>query len=151
MRIRWNWGAGVALVYTAFALATVGFVIFAIAHPAALVSADYYQQSLGYDRKIEAMTNVEALGGSVDVRLDSGADRAAMLTLPAAHHGGTGTVTWYRASDAAFDRVTPLAVDRDGVQRISIDGLQPGRWRLKVEWQADGRPFYLERVVIIAP
>lgn len=152
MRIRWNWGWGAALAYAAFALATVGFVIFAIAHPAALVGADYYKQSLAHDRRIEAAANARALGDEVRVTIHTSDRPVAVLALPARHHAtASGTVTWYRASDASFDWSESLAIGRDGVQRMTLDNVPPGRWRLKVEWEADGRPFYIERVVTIAP
>lgn len=150
MRIRWNWGWAAALAYTVFALSTVGFVIFAIAHPAALVSSDYYRQALAHDRRIAAIANADAAGASIGVTMETGAERAAVLHLPASHHGtSVGTVTWYRA-DIDADRAVPLAVDREGVQRLTLQGLVPGRWRLKVEWDADGRPFYFERVVTLS-
>ena len=159
MRIRWNWGTAMALVYSTFALATVAFVIFAIAHPAALVRDDYYRQSLAHDRRLEAAANVRALGASIGLTMETESDAAAngngariVLTLPASHYEtARGTVTWYRASDASFDRVVPLAIDRSGLQRMPLDELQLGHWRLKVEWDAGGRPFYFERPITIAP
>ena len=41
MRITFNWGTGIAAVYTVFALATTGFVTFAMSQRVDLVSSDY--------------------------------------------------------------------------------------------------------------
>ena len=54
MRITFNWGTGIAAVYTVFALATTGFVTFAMSQRVDLVSSDYYAQSLRQDQRIAA-------------------------------------------------------------------------------------------------
>ena len=150
MKIRFHWGAGVALLYTAFATATVGFVIFAIANPAALVSDDYYGEATRHDRRIEATANGRAAGSDVTIETDAAGTPTAVLRMAPTHHGrAAGTITWYRPSDASFDRIVPLAVDSQGMQRIAIGGLPAGHWRVKVEWELDGRPFYLERSVMV--
>lgn len=149
MKIRFHWGAGVALLYIAFASATLGFVIFAIAHPAALVSHDYYREATRHDRRIEATANGREAGADVVMETDAKGRPMATLRMAPQQHGGAGTITWYRPSDASFDRTVPLAVDEQGVQRIAVEDLPAGHWRVKVEWELDGRPFYLERSVMV--
>jgi hypothetical protein len=69
-----------------------------------------------------------------------------VLYLPASHAASArGTVTLYRASDAGADRVVPLSLAPDATQRVPLEGLAPGRWRLQVEWTVRGRPYYYER------
>ncbi len=148
MRITLNWGTGIALVYTAFAAATTGFVTFAMSRSVDLVSADYYAQSLQQDQRMDAERNTAALASPPEV-VQSGA-RALVLSLPSAHAASaTGTVTLYRPSDASADRVLPLAVDADGRQQIALDGLARGRWLLQVRWSAGGRDYYFEEPVIV--
>lgn len=152
MRVRFHWGVGVALLYTAFASATVGFVIFAVANPAALVSADYYREATRHDRRIEAAANGRAAAADLVTTADETGTPVALLRLTPAHHGrGTGTITWYRPSDPSFDRTVPLAVDAQGVQRLLLGDLAAGYWRVKVEWELDGRPFYFEHAVMVQP
>ena len=150
MRLRFHWGVGVALLYTAFASATVGFVIFAVANPAALVSTDYYREATRHDRRIEATANGRAAAAEIVMTADESGVPVALLRMTPDHHGrSTGTVIWYRPSDASFDRTIPLAVDARGVQRFELGDLARGHWRVKVEWDVDGRPFYLERSVMV--
>ena len=152
MKLRLHWGLGVALVYTAFAVATVGFVIFAVAHPAALVSDDYYQQALRHDRRIAATANARAVAASLQIERDAAGALVAMLHLPAAHHGrSTGHITWYRPSDATFDQQIPLDVDGNGNQRLPLARVPAGHWRVQVAWEVDGQPYYFERVVTVTP
>ena len=42
-----------------------------------------------------------------------------------------------------------IAPDRDGVQHVPLAGLARGHWRVKLEWQADGRGYYAERLVVV--
>lgn len=140
-----NWGTGMALVYTAFALSTLGFVAFAMGRPPTLVSPEYYGRGLAHDQRIEAAANARALGSAIGAGL-SADGTAVVLHLPANQAvSARGTVTLYRASDAGADTVAPLSLDTAGTQHVSLDGLAAGHWRLQVEWTVDGRPYYWER------
>src|SRR5262245_30863814 len=123
MRVSLSWGTAIALVYAAFAAATMAFVVFALRRPVDLVSADYYEQSLRQDRQMDAERNARALGDAASI-VQAG-DRSLMLSLPAAQAADArGTVTLYRASDASADRIVTLSTDTAGRQRIALDGLQ---------------------------
>ena len=142
MRIRLNWGTGIALVYTAFAAATTGFVAFAMGRPVELVSADYYQQSLEQDSRIAAEKNAADLG--VVLAVDE-SDAHATVTLPPSQaRDARGTVTLYRPSDSHADRVLPLRLGADGTQRVPLDRLASGRWVVQVRWSSAGRDYYVE-------
>jgi len=148
MRISLNWGTGIAVAYTAFAAVTTGFVTFAMGRSVDLVSVDYYARSLRQNQRMEAERNTGALGRELSVEW-SGA-RAIVLSLPSVHAASaTGTITFYRPSDAAADRSLPLAVDRAGRQQIPLDTLARGRWLLQVEWSAAGRTYYFEEPVVV--
>lgn len=143
--MRFNWGTGIAVTYTAFAVSTLGFVAFALGRPVDLVSPDYYARSLAHDERIAA----ERGAGALDVRVAFRAEgEAILLTLPREHSAGaSGTVTLYRPSSAADDRVVPLALDGAGAQRIPAAGLARGRWIVKIDWEAGGRRFHSETAV----
>jgi hypothetical protein len=166
-RMRVHWGAAIAAVYIIFATATVSFVVFAVGKPVELVSADYYEQSLKHDTHMQALANADALGRAV--RVEATEDSPAIdIVIPAVHGGGeanangaaneavagamagvTGTVTLYRPSDRTADRVTPLSLDAQGHQRVSVDGAARGRWVVKLAWRAAGQEFYREQAVLL--
>ncbi len=148
MIARLHWGTGIALAYTAFALATVGFVAFAMSRQVDLVSPEYYAQALGHDARMAATANADALGASfvVDVRPDA---RAVYIAWPAAiAEGVDGTATFYRPSSAALDRTVTLSPDAAGRQVISLDGLASGAWRLQLQWTSHGVAYYVERDLV---
>jgi hypothetical protein len=143
MRVTMNWGTAIASVYTVFAVSTLGFVTFAMARPVDLVATDYYAQALRQDERMLAERNAQALRPAPAVRQVDG--RTVLLSLPASHaESASGTVTLYRASDARADRSLPLAIGQAGLQRIALDGLAPGQWLVKVQWQAGGLGYYVE-------
>jgi hypothetical protein len=146
MKIRMHWGAGIAVVYLAFATATTGFVVFALRRPVDLVAADYYEASLRQDQQMDAAQNARDLRDTASV-VQSGA-RHVVVSLPASQvEAARGTVTLYRPSNASQDRVVALTPDAGGRQQVSLDGLEAGLWSVRVRWNAQGRDFYLEQRV----
>jgi hypothetical protein len=147
MKVRFSWGTGMAVTYTAFVLATGAFVVFAMGRPVALVSDDYYAQSLRQDARMQAVENARALGSAVSVRNAGG--RLLIVSLPASQAGSArGTVVLYRAADPAADRVVDLALDGAGRQSVSLGGMSAGNWIVKVRWRAAGREYYYEQPVV---
>lgn len=143
---RIHWGLAIALVYAAFASATVAFVVFALRQPVDLVSPDYYARSLRQDDRAAAERRASALTTPITCRIAGG--DALVITLPReASHGAAGTLTLYRPSDGRADRVVPLALDADGTQRVSLAGMAHGRWQIQLEWEAGGVRYYHERRV----
>ena len=143
MKIRLNWGFGVTCGYALFALSTAGFVVFAMNQQVDLVSPDYYAESLQQDAHADAARRAEALGERVSI--DVGA-RAVEVRIPEELVStAKGTIRFYRPSNAAADRVVPLALDKTGLQRAPLDGLAPGAWRVKLEWTASGLAYYVEQ------
>jgi hypothetical protein len=146
MRSKWNWGTAVAVVYSAFALSTVGFVVFASSHRVDLVSDDYYAQAVALDARRAAEARARALGGAfaIDIAADG---RAAEIQWPAGHPV-TGTIHLYRPSDASADHSLPIALDAAAHQRLDLSSLATGRWRLQLDWMSDDARFYAERELV---
>jgi nitrogen fixation protein FixH len=134
-------------VYSAFAAATMGFVVFAMDQKVELVSADYYQVGLAHDARMAATARGASLGDAFRMEL-RGADRAATIVWADARpRAGDGTITFYRPSDASVDRIVRVDPDPDGRQWIPLDGAPAGRWIVRVSWRAGGRDFFVERAV----
>ena len=114
--MRINWGHGIAAIYTTFACSTLGFVLFAVGHPAELVSADYYQRSIAHDSRAAARDRAAALGDRLEARVIG--DHIA-IAIPASRSGPiTGRATLYRASNSGLDRSWPLVLDGEGRQAV---------------------------------
>jgi hypothetical protein len=142
------WGWGVAAVYTAFALSTLGFVALTMRHKVDLVSKDYYAREVAYERQIQRERETLAVEDRVACFVTDGG-RFIKLSFPVEQGRVRGTLTLYRPSDSALDREIKLDVDASGAQLIPAGALAKGRWRAKVQWQAEGREFYKEFVLTI--
>ena len=148
--MRMNWGHGIATVYAIFAAATVWFVMFAVGHPAELVSADYYAQSLAHDGRQAAAGRAAAVAGQISARVREDG-QALVVSLPSI--GGAerarGNVRLYRPARANDDRAWPLALDAQGHQTVLTAGLPSGRWIMQLDWRIDDVDFYAERPVML--
>lgn len=148
MTIRFNWGTGITLAYSAFIVLTIAFVMFAMGRPVLLVSDDYYAQSLRQDRRMEAIGNARGLGAGLSLTpTDS---RHFVMTLPGGQaRSARGTITLYRPSDPRADRVIGLSPDDDGHQQVSFAGMPRGRWLVQVGWTAGPLEYYAEYPVVV--
>ena len=137
MKVRFSWGTGMAVTYTAFVLATGAFVAFAMGRPVALVSDDYYAQSLRQDARMQAVANARALGPAVSVRNAGG--RLLIVSLPASQaRSARGTVVLYRASDPAADR-EGVGGQRSVGDGLAVNGPQPLREHVAAHYR-EGNP-----------
>jgi len=135
-----SWGAGITLVYTAFALATLGVVAFSFTQKVDLVADNYYKQELQYQQRINESSAAMSL--TAPVRWDfSGNRRHIILTFPAA---ATATVTFYRPSNSAMDKTFGITAGNDCTAHIPLAALPSGFWRMKIAWESDGKKLYNE-------
>jgi hypothetical protein len=149
MKIHIHWGLGIGVVYGLFAIATTGFVMFAMTKPVELVSNDYYSRSLAYDQRLAAMHHARELGDALRV-FHVGDDEALIVVLPREQaSSASGTLTLYRPSKVAADHVVALAIDHAGLQHLSLRGLAAGHWVLKMDWEAQGIRYYREENVVV--
>lgn len=136
-----NWGWRIAIVYTVFAIATLGMVAFTMTKDVDLVRSDYYEYTLDHDKRMERLARAKASGASVVVQ-----NGVLVIAIPTAV-AGIGSVEMLRPSSKALDRTIALQVDSMG--EMTIRNLLPGRWDVSVRWSRDGRQFELNAAVVI--
>lgn len=146
---RWHWGTRIAIVYTAFAVSTVGFVVFAMHRPVDLVHPDYYARSLQHDAHLAAIGRTGALGDAFSIA-QAGSGRSVIIRWPRDMAPAVaGSATFYRADNAHADRVVALAPDAEARQEIMVDSALRGLWTVQVEWSAGGESYYAERRLML--
>lgn len=139
----WVWG--IVGGYSLFALLTLGMVAFAMSRSVDLVSEDYYQKGIAQQQHIERVARTTALAPGADWSILH-VDGVFLFRLAPAHFDGVpeGRIQFYRPGDSSLDRQFRIALDAAGEQRVAAD-LAPGRWRVRIEWRADGLDYYSER------
>lgn len=142
-----NWGYRIALVYGGFVVFMLTLVAFAsMQKDMHLVAPDYYKQEIEYQGQIDKMQNVKNLAGQLVWNYDA-AQGIVQVTLPNVPE--SGKVVMFRPSDAHQDLKIDLPRSQEASLVIPIQKLSSGLWVLKLSWSAEGKPFYVERKMII--
>ena len=145
MKFKYNWGWGIAIVYTLFAGATLTFVFFALTQEVDLVRDDYYEYSLTHDQRMSARAEAKELGEQASI--EHGSDMVH-VHIPREHVPNViGEVVLYRASVTDADQNLDLDVDDSGTMIISTSDLATGPWRVTATWKVDETIYELEKTI----
>lgn len=146
--MKFNWGTGIFLAYTLFAVALFWFVYQSTKQDNSLVVDNYYEQDLQYQQQYERMQRANSLSAPVKVQFDQPA-AAVVITFPEEVSAPGGSIHFYRPSDQRFDFRADLAVDELHRQLIPVKGKLGGRWIVKILWEEDGQEYYVERDLVL--
>ena len=130
-----KWPLGITLTYSIFVLALAGFAVFASINQVNLVSDNYYREGIDYQQQIERAERASETGSQVTWKfLDN--KNNLLLSFPKDSTGSSisGNIMLFRPSDAAQDKVVPLAVSKNNDQLVSLKNLSSGYWRIKLFW-----------------
>lgn len=142
------WPHAVMAFFGVLILALVGVVWMAVHQPNELVSSNYYDQEILYQGRIDATKRTEALGEKVSVA-QSGRHVVVMVPADHAQRVVTGSVHFFRPSDARLDRNFKLAVDAAGRQDFDVHELGAGLWKVRLEWVVGVESFFRETSVVL--
>ncbi|TKK71750.1 hypothetical protein FC093_01635 [Ilyomonas limi] len=146
--MKWNWGYGLTIVFIAFA-SNVGFLVYKCTQEKFdLVSADYYNEELKYQDKIDGMQNAKQL--SAVQLVQTGDEVSIQLPKELNGHALTGQVWLYCPANAALDYKAPLQVNEDGVMLIDKKKLADAKYTAKITWETGDTKYYNEQSLTIA-
>ena len=146
--MKFNWGHGIALFYIVFASVMVYFAVKSTQHDHSLVVDNYYEEDLKYQQHFEKLENSKSLENDVKINHDP-TSQNIKISFPKEKRNIAGTIHFYRPSDKSKDLKVKINLDQNFEQSLPVSQLSSGLWKLKVEWQADGTPFYKEETVIL--
>lgn len=138
-----NWGWKIAVAYSLFVVGMIALVIAANRQTNDLVTEDYYASGTAYQEVIDAKANAAALADAPRFAVSEGhADLS--VRFPMAAGSPEGEWRFYRPSDASLDFRVAVEPDADGLQRVPLQGLQSGFWRVTLAWSANGTAYHQE-------
>lgn len=144
------WPIAIVVVFIVFALFIGIFIAWASHQREDLVAANYYENEVRYQQRLDRMNQTQPLAAEVTVSYDD-TQRSIVINLPVAQaRQAAGSIHLYRPSDARLDREVPLAVNADGVQRLEAKELRAGLWKVRLQWSASGKDYFAERMVLVA-
>lgn len=143
------WPIGLVLFFIVFTGYIVGFVIFASSQHMDLVRADYYDQEIRFQQQIDRVHRSVPVLADATIDYDRAGDLVT-LSLPSIQHDAvSGTVSFYRPSDAGLDTNVKLGLDTAGRQCVNVRSLRAGLWKVRVQWQASGQEYFFEKPIVI--
>ncbi len=148
--MKFNWGTGIFVFYSLFALSLVVVVVKSTAFDNSLVFEDYYAKDITYQETIDRKNN--SLGLSTPLTLDIWPN-FCQLNFPASDIVGPfqGSVHFYRPSSKKHDQTFEIATNTEGQMFIPTDALQEGYYKALVTWSAAGIDYYNEFPVYLQP
>lgn len=146
--MKFNWGTGIAVFFTAFVLALVFQVYKSTQYDHSLVSDHYYADDLAYQQHYDKLANAQQL--REDLRIWNKIQKEEVeLAFPAEFSEVKGEVYFFCPSDRSSDFRVAVQPGPEHIQRIPTRGLRRGLWRVKVDWQAGGKAFYKEETITL--
>ena len=143
-----NWGHGIIVGYVLFVAYILYFVFTSVSHDIELVAEDYYAKEVAYQDHIDASQNANKWGDAISVKHDhSGihltfADSAKVDFI-------SGTVLFFRPSDAKLDIRLPITLDEEGKWTIPNEVLRSGQYELQMNWTGQGGDYFIKQRLTI--
>ena len=142
-----NWGWGIAIAYSTFALALIAFLIYSTTLNRDLVSDNYYEEDAKYQEKIEKVERTKNLDNTLKIYQSNG---EIIFEYPKQFKNSeiSGEVLFFRPSSEMQDRKFIVKADTSNMQFMKEKVFEKGKWRVKVNWKAD-TTYYTEQIIMI--
>lgn len=139
----WNWGTGIAITIIVSACAMLFLVYKTTTADFQMVEDNYYEQEMKFNNQLAASKNAAALSSPIAVSEDMSYLR---ITVPqeCVDQEATGKIWIYRPSSAKNDLYLDFAPDSNGAIYIDKQRLIKGIYRLKADWQMNGKDYHQE-------
>ncbi len=141
MKIKWNWGTGIALFIILFMGLTLWKVYLTTQHPVMLVEKDYYPRGLQYQQRIDERHNARLLKSKFLVYAQN---EEVIIHFPPLHPDSS-SFTFFRPSDDKFDLSFPFHPDSLGFMHLPMRKFEKGKYVLKIYWEEKGGKYYVEK------
>jgi len=141
--MKFNWGTGIALFYGLFMAVLVFAVFKTTQYDHSLVTKEYYKEDINYQQHYDKVKNSQALETDLLILPDARA-REITLYFPKDLGAVQGDILIYRPSSSDLDQKISIQPQENNSMVIPVQSLQPGYWKIKVDWQADGKPYFKE-------
>ncbi len=147
--MRFNWGTGLTIFFILF-IATLGFVLFKSRQVEnSLVMDNYYDEDLKYQEHYDKLTNTSALKIGVKIENDKQTGKVSIVFPGDSTSVVKGTALLYNPASQKADVKYDFELKKSLQYFIPVDTLSKGKWKIKLDWTQDGKPYYYEETIII--
>lgn len=141
-----SWGKWIITSFVLFALLIAVLVTVSVRQDVNLVSKDYYQEELIYQRQIERIKNTDALSKKPEITFE---DRSIQIKYAGLKSISKGELILFRPSDAGLDQRFIFQSVPDSTLSFELKPALKGMYRAKMSWTMNGKEYYLEEVITI--
>ncbi|MEO5978591.1 MAG: FixH family protein [Chryseolinea sp.] len=142
-----NWGKSIVVAFVAFAAFIGVLVTICVREDISLVSNDYYQEELDYGAQMQRVRNAQLLQRQPSITLT--ADHQLKLQCPSDFQLDHGQIHLYSPRNIKQDRMLSLSNETEGEKYFAMNGLERGKYKVKMTWSMHGKEFYYETVIYL--
>jgi nitrogen fixation protein FixH len=144
------WPVAIIAWFVIFTSGIVAFAAYAGRQRVELVHADYYAQEMQFQQQLDRLKRTQPIAAQVSITCNDKLPILRIILPPAhAHQAVSGRIHFYRPSDAGLDHEMVLAVDGNGIQEVNSASLQPGLWKVRLQWTVQGQQYFYEQSVVV--
>ena len=142
--MKFNWGTGLFIFFTFFVL-TLAFVLYKSRQiDNSLVIDKYYEEDIKYQQHYDKIKNLKDTGRDIIIQSNKGEGNLTITFPHGAQSKIEGMIEMYRASDKSKDVKTPFSLTQDSVFVLFTGSLEPGKWKIKIDYQCAGKSYFKE-------
>jgi hypothetical protein len=140
-----NWGKWIIFSFVVFTVFIGTLVTVCMRADVSLVSKDYYQEELEFQKQITRLENTSALASKPIIVAGNG---LIEITFDF-REIEKGELILFRPSDPALDKKFVLGVTGGELQQFPIETINPGMYRAKMQWTKKGKEYFYEQVIYL--
>ncbi len=149
MKIKLSWPIGIIIIYGFFLVTLISFIIFTRYNQVNLVSEDYYQKEINYQKQIDRIERTRTLPESLEWKFLKNEDKIYFIfPKEISTHNFEGEVIFFRPSDSSQDIRTNLEISENNDQFIDIKHLARGYWKIKILWSVNDLEYFKEDIFV---
>jgi nitrogen fixation protein FixH len=143
-----SWGIKLIIAFTVFAAGIITMAVISFSNNTELVSENYYEQEVKYQDRIDILKNSKTLDENIFLNYKNDSIYIE-LSENARKNNLNGEIYFYRASDLKKDFRIEFKPGENGIQTVSVKGLEKGIWKLKMNLNDTKNKYFIEKNIFI--
>ncbi|MEQ9592950.1 MAG: FixH family protein [Cyclobacteriaceae bacterium] len=141
-----NFGKWIFVSFVLFTAFIATLVTVCVRQDINLVSADYYQEELVHEQKMNQIQNANNLKSKPLISVEGS---VVSVSFDDFNKIEKGELKILRPSDARLDRRFKLSASQTQVRQFTLENSSKGLYRASMQWRMDGKDFYYEKLIVL--
>ena len=147
MKIKFTWGTGLLITIILGLTFFISFILFSLTQDINLVSEDYFPKEMAYSKKLERINNADKLSEKISFKKEN---NKIIISYPLNKIDNiSGKILLYYVTNYRHDKTISIKPNKNAKQIITTEGLQKGRYYIKIDWEANDIKYFQEFKVTI--